>query len=101
MKSINSARIKKWNGHLSLSISLVCVILFATPCAVHAQEIPDHDTSYFNTYPGYLASRFYFSKKYTAFILPAENGQQDLEYRPNSGLNMGIGATYKNFTLNI
>jgi Domain of unknown function (DUF4421) len=33
--------------------------------------------------------------------LPAANGGQDLRYRPNTLLAMGIGATYNNITVNL
>ena len=66
-----------------------------------AQEPQDHDTVYFVTYPGTIVGRFYFSKKYTSLILPSASDGQDLEYKPNTKLTMGIGATYNNLTLNI
>src|SRR5689334_10211054 len=63
-----------------------------------AQKPQDHDTVYFVTYPGTIVGRFYFSKKYTSLILPSANDEQDLEYKPNTQLTMGIGATYNNLT---
>lgn len=75
-----------------------CLIV---PSAVEAQRPSDHDTTYYITYPGTLVGRFYFSKKYTSFTLPAPNMGQDIEYRPNTLLTMGLGATYNNLTLNL
>ncbi len=68
-----------------------------------AQDIPrfDHDSSYFEFYPDKLVGRFYFSKKYTDLELESKSKQDDLFYKPNTTLNMGIGATYKIFTLNL
>ncbi len=81
------------------------IIIFCSsliiPSFTEAQKTPDHDTTYYVTYPDIIVGRFYFSKKYASFILPAANDEQDLEYKPNTLLTMGIGATYNNLTLNI
>ena len=71
------------------------------PSFSKAQNTLDHDTAYYVTYPHSLVGRFYFSKKYTSFTLPAANGEQDIKYKPNTLLTMGIGATYNNLTLNL
>lgn len=55
------------------------------------------DSSYVAEDAEVLVLRSYLSRKYTALYFPSE----DLRYRPNSGLNMGIGFTYQNFTLNL
>lgn len=55
------------------------------------------DSSYVVEEPEVLVLRTYLSHKYTALYFPSE----DLRYQPNSGLNMGIGFTYQNFTLNL
>jgi hypothetical protein len=61
----------------------------------------DHDSTFFITYPNLITTRFYFSQKYTNFTLGANKGTPDLIYRPNTTLNMGVGATYRNLTLNL
>lgn len=71
------------------------------PSFANAQKPPDHDTTYYATYPRTIVGRFYFSKKYASFILPAANNGQNLEYKANTLLTMGIGATYNNLTLNL
>ena len=55
------------------------------------------DSSYVVEEPEVLVLRTYLSHKYTALYFPSE----DLRYQPNSGLNLGIGFTYQNFTLNL
>ncbi|MDA1268355.1 MAG: DUF4421 family protein [Bacteroidetes bacterium] len=55
------------------------------------------DTSYVAEEPEMLVFRSYLSRKFTSLYFPSE----DLRYQPNSGLNMGIGFTYQNFTLNL
>lgn len=77
----------------------ICVCMF--PKATYAQKEVKHDSTYFVTYPGTLTARFYFSKKYTSFFVPATNESGQYKYRPNTKLNMGVGATYKNFSLNL
>jgi len=82
-------------------LSIICCIAVIIPSFAKAQEPPDHDTTYYTTYPQTIVGRFYFSKKYAAFSLPATNNDQNLVYRPNTLLTMGIGATYNNLTLNL
>jgi hypothetical protein len=55
------------------------------------------DSSYVVEDPEVLVLRSYLSRKFTALYFPSA----DLRYQPNSGLNMGIGFTYQNFTLNL
>src|SRR5690349_11886942 len=82
-------------------LSIISCTFLIIPSFAKAQKTPDHDTTYYVTYPGTIVGRFYFSKKYATFILPAANDGQDLKYKPNTLLTMGIGATYNNLTLNI
>ncbi|HRI20954.1 MAG TPA: DUF4421 domain-containing protein, partial [Panacibacter sp.] len=60
-----------------------------------------NDTTYYSVYPNMVTTRFYFSQKYTAFTLKAPGEKAGLHYRPNTTLNMGVGATYHNFSLNL
>jgi hypothetical protein len=86
------------------SFALFTVIFWSAlilPCVLMAQEKSDHDTSYYVTYPGTLVGRFYFSKKYTSFTLPSSNDGEDIKYKPNTLLTMGLGVTYNNLTLNL
>lgn len=71
-------------------------ILFSTHSL--AQET-EHDSSYYQTYPSKLTGRYYFSRKYTGMGLETEGNK--LLYMPNSTLNMGVGVTYRNLTLNL
>src|ERR1700748_684130 len=90
----------KYNNTLFRLLIIFCTAVII-PSFGKAQKLLDHDTTYYVTYPGTIVGRFYFSKKYAAFILPATNGGQNLVYKPNTLLNMGIGATYNNLSLNI
>ncbi len=63
---------------------------------------PDHDTSYYQSYRNKLTGRAYLSRKYTLLKLkPPEGEASQMTYRPNTTLNVGIGATYRSVTLNI
>jgi hypothetical protein len=64
---------------------------------VHAQ----HDSSFYKTYDETVTGRFYFSRKYTSLLIKVPDSNIELDYNPNTTLNMGIGATYRSFTLNL
>jgi hypothetical protein len=79
---------------------MLCMMQFKVMVA--QQNAPSlFDTSYYESYPDKLTGRFYLSKKYTALTLEAPPGMPDLKYNPNTTLNLGVGATYKFFTLNL
>ncbi|QDH81471.1 DUF4421 domain-containing protein [Echinicola soli] len=61
-----------------------------------------HDTTYFERFTEMVTSRIYFSRKYTGIdIKDRLKDAPLLRYRPNSTLNMGVGASYDVFTLNL
>lgn len=60
-----------------------------------------HDSTYYVSYDHMITGRFYFSQKYTTFTFANIDNGVTLDYKPNTTLNMGIGATYKWATLNI
>jgi hypothetical protein len=70
---------------------------------VQAQKkfIDDHDSSYYNTYRSMLTARAYFSRKYTVLSFNPPESTPSFQYRSVTSLNIGIGATYHAFTLNI
>jgi hypothetical protein len=61
----------------------------------------DHDTSYYRTYRSMLTARGYLSRKYTVLSFNAPAPTESFKYRSVTSLNLGIGATYHAFTLNI
>jgi hypothetical protein len=70
--------------------------------ALWAQNLPlDHDTSYYVTYRSKLTGRAYLSRKYNVLSFDPPPPGQDFQYRATTSLNLGIGATYHAFTLNI
>jgi hypothetical protein len=80
----------------SMSRSLVFFFLFFFLTGMLAAQ-RHWDSSYVAADADVLVLRSYLSRKYTSLSFPSE----DLRYQPNSGLNMGIGFTYQNFTLNL
>ena len=78
-----------------LAVLLAVLQHFGEPA--HAQM----DSAYYTSYAEQITGRFYFSRKYTALQLNDAGRGVDLDYQPNTTLNAGIGATYRNFTLNL
>jgi hypothetical protein len=72
-------------------------LLLITSVAATAQ----YDSSYYVSYEDQITSRFYFSKKYTSLKFRDAREKYNLTYRPNTTLNMGVGATYRSATLNL
>jgi len=73
-----------------------------TPAQEPAAET-DHDTTFYESFFGKtITGRLYLSQKYTAFEINRSNETTHrLRYTPNTTLNMGVGATYGSFTLNL
>lgn len=73
---------------------------FSSSHAQRRAQLPV-DTAYVRLYPLHLVGRVYFSQKYTHVDLLPPSGAARLKYRPNTSLNLGVGATYGPFTLNL
>lgn len=91
---------KKYNIALLLFFTLSFFSLLK-PCSIHAQSKSPHDTSYYTTYPNKLTTRIFISQKYVHFTFPASGNVQDIEYKANTKINMGIGITWHNFSANL
>ncbi|MBO9564732.1 MAG: DUF4421 domain-containing protein [Niastella sp.] len=59
------------------------------------------DRAFYESYTDLITSRVYFSQKYTSLRIRGSERIRDLQYRPNTTLNFGVGATYGWFTLNL
>lgn len=77
-------------------IPIVTVLLLFSPNAIQAQ-----DTTYYVDYKQHLTSRLYTSRKYTSLVVNDKFNDYQLRFEPNSTLNLGVGATYNDLTLNI
>ncbi|MFT4024954.1 MAG: DUF4421 family protein, partial [Flavihumibacter sp.] len=78
-----------------LLLGWFCVL----PFTGWGQEKKPVNSAYITGNDSLLVGRFYFSQKYTSFRL--RTGAQQLYYRPNTTLNVGVGATYRWLSLNI
>src|SRR5690606_1814307 len=85
---------------MKTSIVFLILLLIFSSSKIQAQDA-DQDTSYYQTFPEHLNGRFYFSQKYTGLKLADKDADTEYLYMPNTTLNMGVGATYKNLTLNL
>ncbi|MFN5356117.1 MAG: DUF4421 domain-containing protein [Bacteroidota bacterium] len=59
------------------------------------------DTGRYIAFDDQITGRFYFSRKYTGLLVRDAGRGIELNYQPNTTLNMGVGATYRSLTLNL
>jgi len=78
---------------------LLCLCFFRCPFG-YAQE-SSAPNPYYQEFHDHLTNRFYFSRKYTALKIDDKVEGITYLYMPNTTLNMGVGTTYKNLTLNL
>ena len=83
---------------MNLTIRLIIFILFFFSIQ---QASGQYDSTYYVSYEDQITSRFYFSKKYTSLKFRDAGANYNITYRPNTTLNMGVGATYRWATLNL
>lgn len=79
--------------------SFLLLIFFLKSLGAIAQS--GYDPDFVEVFPNQLGFRTYFSKKYTNILLSAPDESGRFVYRPNSGNNLGLGLTYRDFTVNI
>lgn len=89
----------------SVSTRLVLIIgaLVIGSCVVAQRERKPlvWDTTFVRDYSQRPTVRIYASNKFNSLLLRALPGYEDLRYRPNGRLNLGIGVSYRRLTLNI
>ncbi len=78
-------------------VSFITVLL---PRYCSAQKKAAEDNGYIITYPKNLMVRLFFSQKFAPFTISSRQSQ-DLNYKTNSKLNLGVGATYNSFSANL
>lgn len=83
-----------------LGYSCYLLLLLMQPAAARAQERTERDTLYIEPYNKMLTTRSFLSQKYTIFGLQGQPGFRDIQYRPNTRIAIGVGATYRAITLN-
>lgn len=91
-------------------IQLLLLLLLALPIKNYSHEnveiLPIKplriDTNYIKSYRYELTTRFYGSQKYTTISFPTHYpNTKYIHYISNNTFNLGLGATYRGFTLNI
>ena len=61
----------------------------------------EHNPKYYEMYADKLTLRVFGGQKSTHFYMPSNVGMKDINYEANHKLQLGIGATYRNYSLNI
>jgi hypothetical protein len=84
-----------------LSLGLMVYFLIFSEGRAQKIDLDDHDTSYYTTYRSMLTARAYLSRKYNFLSFSPPAPITPFQYRATTSLNLGIGATYHAFTLNI
>lgn len=94
-------KMKKSSFSLFPFIALLCILLTSVT-AINAQPRKKylHDSAYYDMYPGKWAARIYMSQKLQQITIPATGNAQNIQYRGNTKLNLGVGVTWHNYTLN-
>jgi hypothetical protein len=59
------------------------------------------DTNYIHAFNKTLTGRTFLSQKYTSVSIGGSSRYPDFRYKPNTSLNLGVGLTYKMFSLNL
>lgn len=80
---------------------LCLTLFFSVDMAAMAQDDHPDSVVYYKEFPDRLTGRYYFSRKYTGMRFQDKSSDLNLLFMPNSTLNMGVGATYKEITLNL
>ena len=93
--------IKPGRYFLWQAFTAALMFIYSMACAQKGQPL-QHDSSYYASYRDKLVARVYLSRKYNgAGLEPGEEYIPDMKYKPNSTLNIGIGASYRSITINI
>src|SRR6185503_7607142 len=74
------------------------LIFFATVFSF-AQKV-ENDPAYYETFPDKLTTRVYLSQKFLKFTIPTSTSLPDIEYKAHAKMNLGIGVTYRGFSIN-
>ncbi len=87
---------------MSISKTLFFFIFLVFTLKVQGQRVkPTFDTTYIEAHPEQINLRLYLSRKFTNLVVDVPDEKRRYVYQPNSGLNLGIGFTFQNFTLNM
>jgi len=82
-------------------VLFMTVIFIICTLQMTAQKGFQQDTAYYETFPNKTTIRLYLSKKYVHLNFPSNGSAEDLEYKANPKLNLGVGVTIKNVSINL
>jgi hypothetical protein len=88
---------KKYLCYSSLLLLLISLLLI-TPGIINAQADSAVSNGYYIKYPKKLMARLYLAQKFAPLTI--SSAARELDYKTNSKLNLGIGASYRGVTLN-
>lgn len=97
MVNLHNYCFRHLGANFFFGISLTLGFFFLLP----AKSIGQDDTTYYVSYKKLLTTRLYTSRKYTSLMVTEVNESARIVLEPNSTLNLGVGATYNDFTLNL
>lgn len=80
---------------------IIAVVIIVSMSGPACAQSGDSTSAYYISYERQISGRFYFSRKFTSLLLRNRDNDILLRYKPNTTLNMGVGATYKWATLNL
>lgn len=93
---------KKYQIYFCLFIILSLGLIFKPDYSIAQKRDSSVDNGYYITYPGKVMGRLFLAQKYAPFTIPSNNSlDNELNYKTNSKLDLGIGATYRSLTLNL
>jgi hypothetical protein len=78
---------------------LFLVILVITAINARSQKVTN-DENYYERFPKKLTGRIYLAQKFLKYTIPSD-AAEDIEYKANTKMNLGIGVTYKNISFNV
>lgn len=82
-------------------ILFVVVSLFSAIDGIGQTSKSGFDTAYVELHPEIINLRLYLSHKFTNLVVRVPEENRTYVFQPNSGLNLGVGFTYQNFSLNL
>ena len=89
---------KKFQNYFFLWINLIVLIVLIPNNCLAQKETADN--GYYVAYHDKILVRLFLSQKFAPFTISSQT-VKELNYKTNSKLNLGVGATYKSFTLNL
>jgi hypothetical protein len=93
----------KTNQKMNTCKFFICILLSLLLFTgnLYAQKHAVNDTGYYETFWHHVTARLYVAQKYTHFTMPSSASSNDLQYVANPKLNLGIGVTWRNLSLNV